>query len=153
MWVKIVLIAALVGGLAYLIFSWRASLIAEGEAKVTAKDAEVVAAKMIHNQKVEDRAKDLSSKQVEELKKQLEAPPAVDAPHLVCLRNNPAKTSSSTVHETSSSRSSAPSTTEQPTVVQEQDFGPDIDKRFADDDAMIKALQDRVRLDIETCGG
>lgn len=156
LWVKLVLIGLIVGFLTWSFLWYRGKLIQEGEDKVKAKDAALVAAKIVHNQEVEDRAKSLSEKQIEELKKQLGGPPAPDAPHLVCLSSVSNKRSSSSSSEASSSRSSASSTPEQPAVVPEsvetKDYGAEIDKRFADDDAVIKALQERVELDFKTCG-
>lgn len=153
LWVKIgiaVVLSIIVG---YAIHKYDQGLIEKGENTIKAKDAELVQAQTVHKQEVEDRAKQLSKTQVDELKAQLEAKPAPDAPHLVCLRNNTRESSGGSVRQATAGRSSSSPTEEQPKVVQEaHDYGPDIDKRFADDDALIKALQERVVLDLQTCG-
>lgn len=140
--------ALLIGFLFY-----RHSLIAEGEQIKIDADNRVVAAQTIHNAEVETRAKTLSEQSIKTLKDSLAKAPAADAPHVMCsVRNAPR--SSGSMPQAAGNRPDTSSTAEQPTVVSgvhEVDIGPDIDKRFADADALIKALQERVTADAEVC--
>lgn len=83
--VRLVIAAVLVVGF----FFYRSHLIGIGEERVRAKDAELVAAKKIHNSEVEARAVQLTKSVVDDLKETLAAPPPADAPHLGCVRPRP----------------------------------------------------------------
>lgn len=129
---------------------YRSHLIDIGEDRIKAKDAEIVAAQQIHNQEVERRAEVLTATQIGELKAKLAAPAATDAPRLECVSNRPR--SPREVPHDASAGPDPHAATEQPGVVpQPRDFGPAIDKRFADDDALIKALQDRIAAEVGVC--
>jgi hypothetical protein len=151
------IIEIVIGVFLLVLFLWyRHSLITEGENIVKEKDKQIMAASIVHKQEVETKANEIASTQIEEYKKTVAAPPADDAPHFYqCLPNKPVRQAS--VREVTGGGSIDNAAKEQPTVVSQssettRDYGPDIDTRFRDDDALIKVLQDRVRLDIETCG-
>lgn len=135
-------------------FVWyRHSLIEQGVKQQQGSDAKLVAAKIIHNTEVETRAKTLADARVADFKATLQAPPAADAPHLSCVSNNSRPRSMS---KDARSRPSPDATPQQPAVVEavpqgSWDIGPDIDKRFHDDDALIAVLQDRIALEVGVC--
>lgn len=132
-------------------FAWyRHSLIAQGEQNIKDADAKLVAAQVIHNTEVESRAKTLAETQLAALKTTLAAPPATDAPHLQCVLNRP---SSSPVRKDAGASAGTNATMEQPAVVSQSsdDPGPDIDQRFAQDDALILALQQRIQNEVGVC--
>jgi cytoskeletal protein RodZ len=157
LYIEIIAIIALVGGAALWWNHHNAKQQAIGEERIKAKDAEVVAAKKIHNAEVERRAEVIAAKQIGDLKAQYAKPPASDAPHLVCprLRPNESTPSASTVRQDAGSGPVADAASQQPAMVsqpsQSTDYGPDIDKRFADDDALILALQQRIEGERGVC--
>ena len=111
--------------------------------KDIAADKRVVDAQTIHNTEVETRAKVLTEQAVAKLKASLAAPPAADAPHLVC--RTPARAGA--VRADGGARPAADAA---PVISAEVasignpdpvDFGPEIDKLFSDADATIVALQ------------
>lgn len=120
-----------------------------GVAKCEAKNAALVAAQKVHNEEVERRAEVIAAQQIGELKAKLAASPAADAPHLRCLRND--ARSAGAVPKDVGPGPDTHAAPEQPAVVSQPDYGPAIDKRFADDDAIIKALQDRIASEIGVC--
>jgi len=126
-----------------------------GEDKVNAKNAELVAAQVIHNTEVETRAQTLAATQIATLKAQLAAPVAIDAPSLIVREPS---VCSGPVGKDAGSGSATNAAAPQPAVVPRSseasegvDLGPEIDKRFADDDALISALQQRIEDERGVC--
>lgn len=106
--------------------------------KDIAADARVVAAQQIHDKEVIDKASTLAKDKIDELQNQINSKPASDAPSLrVCIPKSPSPPRVPTVP--SGQKSDA--VPGESTVVPEQDLGHELDKRFADDDARLKAAQ------------
>jgi hypothetical protein len=148
--IQAIIAFALCGGFAWYTYSQQQA----GEQRIKEKDAELVAAKKISNSEVERRAEVLAAKQVGTLKEQLARPPAADAPSLKCARvwANSGTGSAGSVSGNAGSGSTPNGGTGQPSVVQEtHDYGPEIDKRFEDADAMIRTLQARIKSEVGVC--
>lgn len=145
---------AAVAVIAVMAFLWyRHSLIEQGVQQQQDADAKVAAAQIIHNTEVESRAKTLAEMQLAALKTTLAAPPSSDAPHLSCVSSRPR---SRAVPKDAGPSTGTNPATEQPAVVEAVsegtwDIGPDVDKRFRDDDALISALQARIELEVGVC--
>jgi hypothetical protein len=134
---------------------WSAHEKAMGEQRVKEKDAQIVAARIVHNREVESRAQIIAAEQVGELKTKLAQAPAADAPKLVCARVRSDTRSTDAVRKDAGPGPGLDAAAEQPGLVSRPsasyDFGPEIDKRFADDDALIKALQERIAAEAGVC--
>lgn len=135
-------------------FVWyRHSLIAQGERNIKDLNAQLAAEKIVHNAEVETRAKTLAESQLAVLKETLAAPPATDAPHVSCVSNRPRVR---TVPKDARTSAGVNAGAQQPSVVaavpeRPWDIGPDVDKRFQDDDALILALQQRIQNEVGVC--
>ncbi len=122
-----------------------------GADKVTAADARVAAAQTIHNIEVETRAKVLADQAVAKLKTSLAAPPAADAPHLVCRTAPSARAMRADGVARPAADAAAFVPAEMASVGEPDpiDFGPEIDKLFSDADATVTALQSYIQACID----
>lgn len=108
-----------------------------GEKIVKGEDARAVVAQQTKEAKAIADATIPLNQQISVLKSQLAAAPAPDAPHIrLCI-----PTGTTHVPAVHSAGSSPPGPANQPAVVQGPDIGPVLDKRFADDDSRVRALQ------------
>lgn len=115
-----------------------------GRQQQVAVQAQLAAAQVVKNQEVQDRAKELTDQAVAQYKATLAAGPSSSAPHVrVCV---PAA-SSAVVPAAAGAGPVDHGTAAGPAVVAQPgaDIGPATDKRFADEDAQIEALQSYVR--------
>jgi hypothetical protein len=121
-----------------------------GARNIEAADQRVVNAALIHNQEVETRAKTLTDAAVAQYKATLAAPPADDAPHLLCDttpdRGPVPQDASARGRDHGSAAvpvSRAPD--HESSVEHAIDLGPALDKLHQDADAQVTALQTYIR--------
>ena len=141
------IIAALLAGFGWYTYHERQI----GEAQVEAADQRVAAAQLVHDEEIEIRAKTLTDAAVAAYKATVVAPPASDAPHLLCLSPAPDR---GPVPTNAGNRSLAHAATDVPgagppdhesSVEHAIDLGPALDKLHQDSDAEVTALQAYIR--------
>lgn len=107
-----------------------------GAAKIEAIDARAVKAQKAHNKEVETRAKTTIDSAAAQYKAAVAAPPARDAPHIVCV--NPRRGGHVSGNAGDRPRVDAGTSVPEESTV---DPGPALDTVGRDADAQVKALQ------------
>lgn len=146
-WIYCGLLAGVLGAFGWYTYHERQV----GEATIEAADQRAAAAQLVHNQEIETRAKTLTDAAVAAYKATVAAPPAGDAPHLVCVSPAPDRGpvpahagASGGAHGAAAVSGDRPPDHES-SVERAVDIGPALDKLHQDADAQVTALQAYIR--------